>query len=330
MSSSSSSFSIASTDAVNSDASSSNHTHGSSYHHDDVFAPGNRIGKVLMLQGELLKHVNRNASQMGSATTSTELEVVRRLGAGSYVVVYLVREVFTRVSQQHGLEKTTRKQRMLGIVDELEFWGEEQFDEVDELEYDNDSDDRDGGGFGDLKGRIKSGAVEDEGRSWYGKEFAVKVLSKVGMDEEALEAQLVEVSKVFSTLMQGIQVVLNWMCFRRPKSTSRSRLTQTLSPSTARSRRRALCSSYIPGQDLYYFLEQARDHYEPDPPSGRQSLDHDGDCEKEANMSVLSMCTVGTTRTPPMPGLLSTLNEKPLLGKRRLKLIASMFAQVSE
>ena len=71
-----------------------------------------------------------------------------------------------------------------------------------------------------------------------------------------------------------------------------------------------LVLEFVPGQDLYYFLEQARDHYEPDPPSGRQSLDREreGGCEKEANTSVLSVCTVGTratTRTPPTPSLLS-------------------------
>ena len=93
-----------------------------------------------------------------------------------------------------------------------------------------------------------------------------------------------------------------------------------------------LVLEFVPGQDLYYFLEQARDHYEPDPPSGRHSLDGEEGCEEEANASVLSVCTVGTTmttRTPPTPSLLSTLNEKQLLGRRRLRLIASMFAQVS-
>ena len=86
-----------------------------------------------------------------------------------------------------------------------------------------------------------------------------------------------------------------------------------------------------PGRDLYYFLEQARDHYEPDPPSGRQSFDREreGGCEREANASVLRVCAVGTTattRTPPTPSLLSTLNEKQLLSRRRLRLIANVFA----
>ena len=81
---------------------------------------------------------------------------------------------------------------------------------------------------------------------------------------------------------------------------------------------------FVPGEDLYYFLDQARDHYEP-VKSGDTTVYGD------ANASVLSVNTVNTmntTRTPPTPSLLSTLDEKQLLSRRRLKLIASMFSQV--
>jgi serine/threonine protein kinase len=125
---------------------------------------------------------------MGGPAGSTELEVMRRLGAGSYAVVYLVREVFSRESQQR-LEEYNRKRRMSGIVDELEFWGKEVLDEGDVFEYSDD-------GLLNLEGR-KKGGVQDGGKVWYGKEYAIKVLSKVGMDEEALEAQLVEVRLCF-------------------------------------------------------------------------------------------------------------------------------------
>jgi hypothetical protein len=110
--------------------------------------------------------------------------VVKRQGAGSYAVVYLVREVFSRESQQ-GLEEYSRKRRMSGIVDKLEFWGKVLLDEGDAFEYGDD-------GLLNLEGRKKSG-VQDEGKVWYVKEYAVTVLSKAGMDEEALEVQLVEV-----------------------------------------------------------------------------------------------------------------------------------------
>lgn len=76
-------------------------------------------------------------------------------------------------------------------MDELAFWGkgEEEVDlDLDEVDV-FEGEDADAGW--DLEGRKKGyGEGEDEKR-WYGKEFAVKVLSKVGMD---VEAQLVEVS----------------------------------------------------------------------------------------------------------------------------------------
>ena len=108
----------------------------------------------------------------------TELEVVRRLGAGSYAVVYLVREVFARGShKQQGLE---RKWWVSGIVDELAFWGkgEEEVDlDLDEVDV-FEGEDADAGW--DLEGRKKGyGEGEDEKR-WYGKEFAVKCLARLG------------------------------------------------------------------------------------------------------------------------------------------------------
>lgn len=68
-----------------------------------------------------------------------------------------------------------------------------------------------------------------------------------------------------------------------------------------------LLLEYVPGQDLFYFLEQARDHY---------------DVDLAADPSL--------THTPPTPGLLSSLHPSQLLSHTRLRLIASMFAQMCE
>jgi len=68
-----------------------------------------------------------------------------------------------------------------------------------------------------------------------------------------------------------------------------------------------LLLEYVPGQDLFYFLEQARDHYDVD----------------------LTADPV-LTHTPPTPGLLSSLHPSQLLSHTRLRLIASMFAQMCE
>lgn len=86
---------------------------------------------------------------------------------------------------------------------------------------------------------------------------------------------------------------------------------------------------YVPGDDLFFFLEQARDHYEPGPPGDEMSKRHNASKSMtDISISTMSINTLNTARTPPTPSLLSSLNENQLLSKKRLKLIASMFSQV--
>ena len=68
-----------------------------------------------------------------------------------------------------------------------------------------------------------------------------------------------------------------------------------------------LLLEFVPGQDLFYFLEEARDHYDLDPTSDPP-----------------------LNRTPPTPDLLSSLHPSQLLSSTRLRLIASLFAQMCE
>jgi serine/threonine protein kinase len=71
-----------------------------------------------------------------------------------------------------------------------------------------------------------------------------------------------------------------------------------------------LLLEYVPGEDLFYFLEQARDHYDPDSPASNDS--------------------VSSSHTPPTPSLLSTLHPSQLLSRTRLRLISSMFTQMCD
>ena len=64
-----------------------------SSHTEDVLSHGDIVGEGIPLQGEPLRLVaNRSAEHVPAA----EFEVVRKLGTGSYAVVYLVREVLCR------------------------------------------------------------------------------------------------------------------------------------------------------------------------------------------------------------------------------------------
>lgn len=157
---------------------SSNH---SSFSAPDVLSPGDLIGEGMELQGEVVRCVpitplpspDLAPSQPEPATPSQPsssiaapsaeepactFEVVRRLGTGSYAVVYLVREVLYRAP--------------VG----------EDLCEDDGADLDMSMD-----GHGDMDTeRIKRENV-------YGREYAVKLLSKANLDAEALEAQIFEV-----------------------------------------------------------------------------------------------------------------------------------------
>jgi len=124
----------------------------------------------------------------------------------------------------------------------------------------------------------------------YGRNFAIKCLSKANLDGEALAAQKAEV-----TIHQSLRPHDNIATLHRTLETSSFLL---------------LLLEYVPGADLYYFLEQARDHYDPNSPTSEQAI--------------------SSSRTPPTPSLLSNLHPSQLLSRNRLRLIASMFSQMCE
>jgi serine/threonine protein kinase len=185
--------------------------------------------------------------------TAREFQVVRRLGTGSYAVVYLVREVMSRPPSN-----PVSDDGHVGILDL------------------------------DLSPTSSPPIV-------YGRDFALKVLSKANLDDAALTAQLTEV-----TIHQSLEPHPNIVTLHRTLETDAFLL---------------LVLEFVPGEDLFYFLEQARDHYAP-PPSedSDESLNSTG-CEG---------------KTPPTPSLLATLNPSALLSHTRLRLIASMFAQMCD
>ena len=91
-------------------------------------------------------------------------EVVKKLGTGSYAVVYLVREVLYRAPEESN--------------DQYEDDGADL-----DMSMDGHSDSE-----GDRYGKV---VRENE----YGREYAVKLLSKANLDAEALEAQVLEVRR---------------------------------------------------------------------------------------------------------------------------------------
>jgi hypothetical protein len=127
-----------------------------SSHCDDVFAPGDFVGEGNHLQGEEIRLVSTAAVVPHRQEPAKEFQVVRRLGTGSYAVVYLVREVLYRP-----LPSEDGHSSLLGSMD--------------------------------LDGQFGTPPIE------YGRNFAIKCLSKANLDEEALAAQMSEVRSFISS-----------------------------------------------------------------------------------------------------------------------------------
>lgn len=211
---------------------------------EDVLAPGDCVGEGILLQDEVVRLVGSTVEADDINAPAKEFEVVRRLGTGSYAVVYLVQEVLSRPPP---------------------------------------SDD----GHGSIMGSMElDGRSSRHSQTVYGREYAIKLLSKANLDEEALAAQMSEV-----TIHQSLHLHHNIVSLHRTLETSSFLL---------------LLLEYVPGEDLFYFLEQARDHYDSD---SHHSFD---------------------SRTPPTPSLLSNLHPSQLLSRNRLRLIASMFSQMCD
>ncbi|KAJ3798374.1 hypothetical protein GGU11DRAFT_589011 [Lentinula aff. detonsa] len=217
---------------------------------EDVLGAGDIVGEGATLQGETITLVSIDDAVSVRPDTpdyeqpAKEFEVVRRLGAGSYAVVYLVCEVLYR-------PPPSEDGHTVGTLD---------------LE--------------DMSKRRP--------KTVYGREYALKCLSKANLDEEALAAQMSEV-----TIHQSLHSHPNIVTLHRTLQTPSLLL---------------LLLEYVPGEDLFYFLEQARDHYEADSPDS-------------------SSCS---SRTPPTPSLLSNMNPAEQLSRTRLRLISSMFSQMCD
>ncbi|KAF7315267.1 Kinase-like protein [Mycena indigotica] len=216
---------------------------------EDVLQPGDIVGEGVELQGELIRLVSP-LEALNNAEPAREFEVVRRLGAGSYAVVYQVLEVLERAPSSEDGHSS-----MMGHMD---FDGK----------------------------HVRSPSTT------YGREYAIKCLSKANLDDEALRAQMDEV-----TIHQSLHPHPNIVTLHRTLETSSFLL---------------LLLEYVPGEDLFYFLEQAHDHYE------------------SSNTADLTDPSVSPSRTPPTPSLLSTMNSSQLLSRTRLRLISSMFSQMCD
>lgn len=167
-----------------------------------MLSTGDLIGEGLELQGEVVRTVPITPLTAPSEETSMEkagagdepaktFEVVRRLGTGSYAVVYLVREVLHLAAPLASPRLDTDDGRDLDMS-------------LDGHSCDDHDDDE-----REMEGRSAGAVGQEENGSVYGREFAVKLLSKANLDDEALAAQMFEVRRRRGSFFAHEQLKLN-------------------------------------------------------------------------------------------------------------------------
>jgi serine/threonine protein kinase len=141
-----------------------------------------------------------------------------------------------------------------------------------------------------------------------GREHIFKCLSKAGVDKDTLKAE------IFSVCALGFH------CLDRPILSSRSQANVhqslpthpnivTLYSTLETPSYLLMLLEYVPGRDLFYYLEESRDCYEPESPSSLSPAE---------------------THTSPILNLLSFFNPDQSLSHVRLHLISSMFTQMCQ
>ena len=139
-----------------------------------VLAPGDVVGEGISLQGELIRLVSIGSSSTlpnpGHREPATEFEVVRRLGTGSYAVVYLVQEVIFRPAPSEDGHMST----------------------IGSMEFSDD------------------GTFVRNPETVYGRNFAIKCLSKANLDKDALAAQMSEVCRPFIVILTNSDLGLGY------------------------------------------------------------------------------------------------------------------------
>lgn len=263
----------------------------------DIFEVGDRLGPGMMHDGleVTIAETSEGFRDQNADLSGSQLEVVKKLGEGSYAVVYLVKEVSkgARASTSGGLDERPYGVEIPKAVPDFDR------DEGDETVQESDD------VFGTTLKASESGrlASEEPWREDEPKSFALKCLCKRDLSDEMLKVQRLE-----ATIHQSIP--------RHPAIVTLYRTYET-------AEWLFLILEYCPGQDLFYWLEQAHDMAnlgaETPMVEAQDALDipYDGD-------------TTAMDATPPSPSLLASTESRFLLSTRRLKLISRMFQQMCQ
>jgi len=340
----------------------------------DVFDEGERVGVGVWLDGRggyvrdcFAGHVDVDGKAPGNGLDGPrQLEVERRLGEGTYAIVYLVREVLDDADPtlddlggpRNGDGGDDDDDDMLSPIDPLASF---EFDEPA---------DADG-----QRPRMHSWASETWNpmpplprRPTYGQYYALKCLCKKNLTEDLIEVQrneaflhralpkhdnIVQMYGVRPSSSLSLSLSLHPPRPPRPRHRRRRRRCEpelTRAPHLAQAYETDdwlfLVLEYAGGRDAFYWLLEAQEHgtadlysraaSPADNVSRRTSFDlDDDDDDDEADESALSRTITADTpahllvdETPPSPSLLSAAMGDQLLSRKRLRLISRMFGQM--
>lgn len=302
----------------------------------DVFEIGDLLGPGLEHDGHIIQIAETTPGfvDQNEDLTGSKLEVVRKLGEGSYAVVYLVKEVSAQEAASNPLQKSVAipSSSSRNTNTDLEASSKNLDDDAD-LTMVASSEDMlsttlKANANAKDQGFHNSPALEERRRKDLkinthmrpGKEFALKCLCKRDLPEDMLEVQRLE-----ATIHQSIPSHPNIVTLYRTYETPDWLF---------------LVLEYCPGQDLYYWLEQAQDEGRPAEPAGNMyantfvdrdevaaTLKGSSTASSDDNYRVLG---TSLDATPPSPSLLASTSGHSLLSKRRIRLIARMFRQICD
>ncbi|UZJ51481.1 hypothetical protein CBS101457_000801 [Exobasidium rhododendri] len=270
----------------------------------DIFEIGDRLGPGMMHDGleVSIAETSEGFKDQNADLSGSQLEVMKKLGEGSYAVVYLVKEV---AKGAKATVSSNRENELVGGVRIPKSEGYHESEEGDETVQGSE------GLYSTTLRASSTGRLASDGTAKGPEEegveretphhFALKCLCKRDLSDEMLKVQRLE-----ATIHQSIP--------QHPYIVTLYRVYET-------AEWLFLILEYCPGQDLYYWLEQAHDvtHLGAETPSGEVlgSSDsyYDGDLTT-------------TEATPPSPSILASTESRYLLSTRRLKLISRMFQQM--
>ncbi|SCV72804.1 BQ2448_4341 [Microbotryum intermedium] len=295
----------------------------------DVFEEGERVGVDIWLEGRggWVRDCFGSNSEGGPGNGiggPKELEIERRLGEGTYAIVYLVREIlYDPVAEDDD--------DILSPIDPMTSF---QFDSIGSTVQ-----------SGSTRSRIQSWASDPfnaPAQPTYGKHFALKCLCKKDLTDDLIEVQRGE-AILHRALPDHEYIVRLYGVSVKDSVPHRCKLLRSLTT------RISVCPQayetddwlflvleYCPGRDLFYWLlESQNDDDVPGSlrasPRRRDRLLDDDDPEGALSRTITASTALDIIdATPPSPSLLSSTTNSHHSSRKRLRLISRMFGQMCQ